>query len=567
MTSQLLFKQAVDHHRQGNLAEAGRFYAQVLDADPKNFPAQYQLAFLLYQQQRPDAALAAAEAALKLNRHSSEARLLQSVLLLHGGRLDEALSSISMVTTRDAGNVEAWQTRGLILSGLRRFEEALSAFDKALAVKPAHAGALCHRGDALMELKRYPEAVAAFERALVQAPDLFEAWSNRGLALFEMERFAESLESYEKAVAVRPDSAPAWANRGKALDRLERFDDALTSYDKAIALAPHNAETWYARTLVLRTMHRLEDALESIDKALAIEPASPPFHFMRGWLLCELNRISDGLRVIRQTAEDVLRPKDGVPASAHQQRHDAEQKAYLAGQGVQFKDGDVHLAGGDRLRGAAVNPANAESGTAQWQKNRPRIAVIDNFLSDQALDELRRFCWDSTLWRTSYEAGYLGAAPEKGFACPLLAQIAEELRDTFPSIVGDHRLRRLWGFKYDSRLRGIGIHADQAAVNVNFWITPDGANQNPQTGGMVIWDVAAPPDWTVRKYNADEPAVRDFLAQTGAKPVTVPYRANRAVIFDSDLFHETDAIDFKEGYLNRRINLTILYGRRTYYGR
>jgi hypothetical protein len=34
------------------------------------------------------------------------------------------------------------------------------------------------------------------------------------------------------------------------------------------------------------------------------------------------------------------------------------------------------------------------------------------------------------------------------------------------------------------------------------------------------------------------------------------------VIFDSDLFHETDRIAFKDGYVNRRINITMLYGRR-----
>jgi len=56
--------------------------------------------------------------------------------------------------------------------------------------------------------------------------------------------------------------------------------------------------------------------------------------------------------------------------------------------------------------------------------------------------------------------------------------------------------------------------------------------------------------------------IRDFLAKSGAKSVTVPHRANRAVIFDSDLFHETDQIAFKEGYLNRRINITMLYGLR-----
>jgi len=34
------------------------------------------------------------------------------------------------------------------------------------------------------------------------------------------------------------------------------------------------------------------------------------------------------------------------------------------------------------------------------------------------------------------------------------------------------------------------------------------------------------------------------------------------VIFDSDLFHETDRLSFKEGYQNRRINVTLLYGER-----
>ena len=42
----------------------------------------------------------------------------------------------------------------------------------------------------------------------------------------------------------------------------------------------------------------------------------------------------------------------------------------------------------------------------------------------------------------------------------------------------------------------------------------------------------------------------------------MPYRANRVVIFNSDLFHETDVIAFQEGYRNRRINVTMLFGRR-----
>jgi hypothetical protein len=190
------------------------------------------------------------------------------------------------------------------------------------------------------------------------------------------------------------------------------------------------------------------------------------------------------------------------------------------------------------------------------------VVVIDNLLTDAALAALRRFCWGSAVWRGAYDAGYIGAFPENGFAVPLLAQIAEEFRAVFADICADHPLNYIWGFKYDSALDGIGIHADEAAVNINFWITPDEANLDPESGGLVVWNVAAPLDWDFAKFNKDETAIRDFLANSGATAITVPHRANRAVIFDSDLFHQTDVIRFREGYRNRRINITLLYGKR-----
>jgi hypothetical protein len=225
--------------------------------------------------------------------------------------------------------------------------------------------------------------------------------------------------------------------------------------------------------------------------------------------------------------------------------------------------GDYHFGDGSRITGAAVNPANRVAEiSAQWKTAKPQIVVIDDLLTAEALEKLHRFCLDSTVWRKIYDGGYLGAFPEHGFAPPLLAQIAEELRAVYPAIIEDHPLLHFWAFKYDSRLGGIRKHADFAAVNVNFWITPDDANLDPAHGGLVVWDVAAPLDWDFDKYNASEDDIRSFLAQEKAKPVTSAYRANRAVIFDSDLFHETDIIRFKPGYENRRINVTLLFGRR-----
>ena len=53
-----------------------------------------------------------------------------------------------------------------------------------------------------------------------------------------------------------------------------------------------------------------------------------------------------------------------------------------------------------------------------------------------------------------------------------------------------------------------------------------------------------------------------FLDNIGDEPLKVPYRQSRVVIFDSDLFHRTDNLDFHPGYENRRINITMLFGDR-----
>lgn len=43
----------------------------------------------------------------------------------------------------------------------------------------------------------------------------------------------------------------------------------------------------------------------------------------------------------------------------------------------------------------------------------------------------------------------------------------------------------------------------------------------------------------------DERAIRGFLPESQATSFNVPYRANRAVIFNSDLFHEAGSLHFR----------------------
>jgi len=214
--------------------------------------------------------------------------------------------------------------------------------------------------------------------------------------------------------------------------------------------------------------------------------------------------------------------------------------------------------------GESLNPAQIQQ---DWIDSNG-IVVVDDVLSKETLDLIQqKIMWESTVWyQTKLPqrfGGYAGAYIDDGLHQRILLRLSVELRKLLPDIFYDHPLKYMWAYKYDSdsNFGGINLHADEAAVNVNLWLTPKDANLDPNSGGLIIYTIKPPNDWDFELYNRDTEFVYEqLLRPSGFANMTVPYRENRAVIFDSALFHTTDNFTFRKGYQNRRINLTLLYG-------
>jgi len=304
-------------------------------------------------------------------------------------------------------------------------------------------------------------------------------------------------------------------------------------------------------------------AVASFQAALARDPAHADAHLRLGYLLSERGAIGEGFEHFMTRARivsgDNAPGKPGAPL--HKVRHDQEQREYLSSLGVPPTE-SFHVGDGARIAGPVINPAHTEEAIiARWRQASPQFVILDDFLTQEALEKLRGYCLESTVWHRIYEAGYIGAIPADGFACPFLAQLAEEIASRWPRIVGPHAFKYLGAFKYDSELsRGTNTHADLAAVNVNFYITPDEANLDPQSGGMAVWNATIDTEPLMRQLNGSEQAMQAYLAARKAVVTKIPHRANRAVIFKSSLIHKTDDCEFKTGYANKRINVSLLFG-------
>jgi tetratricopeptide (TPR) repeat protein len=503
---------------------------------------------------------------------------------------------------------------GLIHQALGQATEAEAAYAVSLDMEPRQPEAWFNLGLTCLQQHRPQEAADCFSRTLALSADHWQARRQLGLAMLSLGNGEQAVEALSACVSVEPNDPQLRFERGRAHELAGDLDRAAGDYRASAAGHGEVRARSLARlSVVLRRQGRLDDGMAAAESAAAASPQDPDVLRSLGHCQKARGELAAAGATFRR-AHRILRAPEGAVSrdlptfrmtTRAKLRHDREQFEWLLGQGigaatlraaledcerildtlpVDAADGDLvpiagpsvpawynrchHLEDAPHQPAGVLGPAvDASAIEADYRSRGPGITWIDDFLSAEALAALRRFCLNSTIWYDcDHPNGYLGAYLQDGFCCPLLLQIAEELRVALPGIFGDHRLMQLWAYKYDSRMSGIDIHADFAAVNVNFWISPTDANLDPEHGGMVIWDVEAPLEWTMDEYNTYDPvqqaAIRTFLADHNANEIVIPHRQNRCAVFNSNLLHRTDDIHFRDGYENRRINITMLFGHR-----
>jgi Flp pilus assembly protein TadD len=412
--------------------------------------------------------------------------------------------------------------------------EAESAYRSALAMASADTTVMHNLGVAIAAQGRHQDAVGCFEQALSADPSFVSAHYNHAVALLRLGKTQDAITAFDCAAKLDPQHYEAhralgflWlgqGERGRALDHLARTyelrrgDDRTTIALKSLTTATrdkleHDAEQFLYLSQRTRDRLRFELLARSHRAAVAL-------------LSNEVTRLSD---------------------------------AQIDAMGENYNT-PIHLRAAPEVAGSAVNE-RADRDALAAQFDAQGAIFVDDLLTPPALQSLRRFLLESTIWHDfSHIDGFVASYLEDGLACPLLLQIADDLRRVFPEILGKHPLSQAWAFKGLRLQSAVDFHADDAVVSVNFWITPTEANLNPGHGGLVVCRAPPPDDWEIKDYDADQARIVIFLEQKADRNLVVPYRQNRAVFFRSRLFHQSDRPEFASGYENHRINLTLLFG-------
>ena len=418
-----------------------------------------------------------------------------------------------------------------------RLADAQAAYRAALAIAPGNASVMHNLGAIAAMRGEYRDAIALFDGAIGREPRAVPAHYNRALALLSLGQRRAAIEGLSRVCTLMPDHYDAhrtlgflWlaeSNRGRALDHFARTYELRRGDDRS---------NLAGKSLTHATRDKLHhDAAQ--------------FHF-----LAEYARNGQCFTALALTYEDIAREFPETLEKLSDRQFGRLGDDYNC---------PINLRAAPEVSGRAVSERGDLGALLHgFRAGEAGAVYCDDLLTPEALGRLRAFLLESTIWHDfSHIGGFVASYLEDGLACPLILQIADEIRGTFAELLRDHPLSQAWAFKGLKSASAVDVHADDGAISVNFWVTPNEANLKPDRGGLVVSLAPPPADWQMNDYDADQNRIVAFLEQYPHDRLKVSYRDNRAVLFELRLFHWSDAPEFAPGYQNHRINLTFLYGR------
>ncbi|MEM8779861.1 MAG: tetratricopeptide repeat protein [Cyanobacteria bacterium P01_G01_bin.49] len=618
------------HQQKLSEAEAACNQALTLKAD---YPeALATLAIIRTLQKRLDEAEALFDRVLTAQPTLVETYGNRAQVRLQQNRLDEALADVTQAETLKPWLGGIYAIKASILHTKQDHQGAEQAKKCFQALKTNPWSAQTHKelGNVLATQGKFDQAIAMYQRALAIQPNFAEAYNNWGSTLVSQKKEKEAIAYYQKAVTLKPELLQSHLNLGNLFKDYGQWEEAIASFQKVLAIEANHLEAHKGICYVLLRQGKLDETIKACRQTLAIDPDCQQAELSLGAAYQSKGQYDKARQILQGiafkkyglTPEQAQRfnpisisdaeEQTAMPtATPFRMRDCIDQLQYLLAQG-KIDSSFEELLKRYQLLKIEVEAKSQNDPTAKIVLEREQLNALggyynkiihykdasplsvptlndsldykaieerylassmvyfDDFLSPEALQGLRQFCLESTIFFKHRASGYVGAYLDDGLSNSLLYQIADELKQRLPRVLGALPVGNMWVYRYQNRGNGIQPHTGDGSVTLNFWFTPDEANLGPKDGGgLVIWDKDQSPLSTSKwlKFNAkkDDPKVQEEISEflRSATSQTIPYRCNRAVLFHSTLWHRSHPFHFRDSFEHRRMNGVMLFGIRS----
>lgn len=216
--------------REGNTAEAEKYFRRAVEIRPEYVPALDELGVIFANRQKSERAANFFGEAIRIN----------------------------------PGFVQAYIDWGFMEQGDGNMEQAVAHYQRAAALQPDGPAAYFYQAVALALQKRREDSITRFQAAAWMNPQFWQAHYLLGVELAGENKVEEAEARFAEVVRLRPDFAKGHSNFAVALAKQRKLEQAQKEFETALQLAPND-----------QTARRNLDAIQANIQALKVRGQQP----------------------------------------------------------------------------------------------------------------------------------------------------------------------------------------------------------------------------------------------------------------------------------------------------
>lgn len=313
-----LYTQGLNHHRQGQLAEAESQYRQVLTANPHHSDSMHMMGVIALQVGKLGLAVQLLGEAARLKPNDAVIASNLASAFRRAGRPHDALASARRAIELAPGFNDAQQNLVNILEDMNRYSEAAEMIENFIAAYGENAELYLRLANFYIKSNQPIKAVDVLYDMLGMDPLSTAAYTNLGVAFRRLDRLDDAMVAYRTGLALAPHDNGLLNNYGIILKDSDQTEEAVDCFRRALETQPNAGNTWLNLSLAQNELMNTDEAIRAARRAVATEPDLPPAHTALSMSLLMRGEFTEGFAEYewRSRMADFPSPKRRFPTPA-----------------------------------------------------------------------------------------------------------------------------------------------------------------------------------------------------------------------------------------------------------
>jgi tetratricopeptide (TPR) repeat protein len=278
-------------------ATAEPLLKKVVDADPNNFQAWFDLGFVYNALGNAPDSIAAYRKSVAAKPDVFESNLNLGLMLAKTGQPDaeqflRAATTLKPTADVDKGHARAWLSLAHVLEN-NEPEEAINAYKQAAALDAKDPEPHLAAGLLLEKENHFADAEQEYKQALALDPNSSDALTGMANVYMRGQRYAEADPILRKIIAMHPEDVSARMQLARILLVLGKNDDAIAQLQELLKLDPGNSLAQADLGDLYLQSKKYDQAEALFRPMLATHPESAQLHHYLGVALLKQLKYAD----------------------------------------------------------------------------------------------------------------------------------------------------------------------------------------------------------------------------------------------------------------------------------